>query len=174
MSVEGEKQPKQKLTLAMDKDIIEKAKNAGINISAITEKLLESVTLDVKGATREDVIKGYGRFFDVIMDVLKKYKAEMHVGFDLAEEEGGELVGLEIVLNQYGLFIDNIGSKGKHPVKIEEVEWGLLDPFEILENLLRSLISAAEKNREQLKELEIALRFVKALSSDGDRVVVAK
>ncbi len=169
MSFEGEKQPKQKLTLAIDKDIIEKAKNAGINISAITQKVLESITFDVKGATREDIIVGYKRFFAVIMDVLKKYDAEMHVGFEQGEEDG-ETVGTEILLNHFGLWADNFGAKGRHAVKIEdEVGYGLFEPFKILENLLRSLILAAEENREQLKELEMALRFVKALSNDGDR-----
>jgi hypothetical protein len=38
-----------------------------------------------------------------------------------------------------------------------------------LENLLRSLIAASEENREMLKELEIAMRFVKALPKDGNQ-----
>jgi post-segregation antitoxin (ccd killing protein) len=47
-----DKTEKQKLTLGIESGIIDKAKAAGINISAITEHLLRSITYDPKGDTR--------------------------------------------------------------------------------------------------------------------------
>jgi hypothetical protein len=170
MSLGTEKQPKQKLTLAIDKKIIEKAKNAGINISSITEKVLESVTFNVRGATREDIVEGYERFFEVIRNVLRKYNARMFVGIEQLWKEDGEPCGVDIELNSNGLWADGLEGDTRHSVKIEdEVGYGLYGPFKILENLLRSLIAASEENREMLKELEIAMRFVKALPKDGNQ-----
>jgi hypothetical protein len=155
-----EKEPKQKLTLAIDREIIERARKAGINISAITEKVLDSITMDVKGATIEDVTAGYEKFFDVIKQVLKKYSTFVVVGV-YQHEEDGEYVGLEIRLTPTGLWSDEFR------LDLEDVVgFGLQPPFQILQNLLKALITAAEKNMEQLKELNIALRFVKALAND--------
>jgi Post-segregation antitoxin CcdA len=52
-----DKTEKQKLTLGIDRGIIDRAKAAGINISAITEHLLRSITYDPKGDTTETVVK---------------------------------------------------------------------------------------------------------------------
>lgn len=44
---------------------------------------------------------------------------------------------------------------------------GRLDsPRIILENLIPALIQAAQKNKEKMKEFEISLRFLKALSAE--------
>src|ERR671938_642250 len=39
-------------------------------------------------------------------------------------------------------------------------------PVTILENLIIALIDAAQKNRDKIKELEFALRFIRVLSDD--------
>jgi len=165
------KPTKQKLTLSIDKDIIERAKDAGINISAITEKVLDSLTMDVKGATRADVLKGYEDLFAVIQEALKKYNASVNVGVTQGDEpdEEGYMTGDDIILTTYGLSAKDFKGKWR-TVQIEEVEkYGQFwSPFEILQNLLKALVTAAESNREELKELNIALRFVKALSTSTD------
>jgi hypothetical protein len=40
----------------------------------------------------------------------------------------------------------------------------LYRPKIILENLISALLGTAEKNKENIKELELGIRFVKALS----------
>jgi len=42
--------PKEKLTLSVDKETVEKAKKLGINISEITEKVLRGFTFSAKEA----------------------------------------------------------------------------------------------------------------------------
>lgn len=166
MPVDSEKQPKQKLTLAIDRDIIEKAKNAGINISAITEKVLESMTFDVEGATRQDVVESYEALFEVIKKILKKYNAEVEVGVEQQLDGGAS-----IMLKPSGLWAKNYEGSGLHEIDLKELVNSEYDfyhePFKILYKLLKALIDAAEKNKEELKELEVALRFVKALSNNG-------
>ena len=159
---------KQKLTLSIDKDIIERAKDAGINISSITEKVLSSLTLDIKGATRADVVRGYKELFVVIQEALKKYDASVEVGVVQGDEpdEDGYTTGDDIILTTYGLIAEDF-KRRRRSVEIEEIEkYGQFwTPFQILQKLLKALISASETHREQLKELHIAMRFVKALSA---------
>ena len=159
---------KQKLTLSIDKDIIERAKDAGINISSITEKVLSSLTLNVKGASREDVVRGYKELFVVIQEALKKYDASVEVGVVQGNEpdEEGYTTGDDIILTTYGLIAEDF-KRRRRSIEIEEIEkYGQFwTPFQILQKLLKSLITAAESHREQLKELNIAMRFVKALSA---------
>jgi hypothetical protein len=159
--IKEEKEPKQKLTLAIDREIIERARKAGINISAITEKVLDSITMDAKGATTEDVTAGYEKLFDVIKQVLKKYNTSIIVGVDQVMEEDGTLGGLNVRLSPAGL------TTSEGPIELDDfVRYAAQSPFEILQNLLKALIIAAEDNKEQLKELSIALRFVKAFAND--------
>jgi hypothetical protein len=82
-------------------------------------------------------------------------------------DDDGFMVGDDVVLTPDGLYAISFRHRWR-TVQLEEVEkygqW--LSPFEILEKFLKSLISAAEVNRKELKELNIALRFVKALSTE--------
>jgi len=60
------------VTLGIDKDVIEKAKAAGINISSIAENLLKTMTYELKnddednnnnGNTRHDIARAYEALF---------------------------------------------------------------------------------------------------------------
>jgi hypothetical protein len=78
-----DKTEKQKLTLGIERGIIDKAKAAGINISAITEHLLRSITYDPKGDTTEDVANAYQALFNATWPLLDKYDATLGVGADV-------------------------------------------------------------------------------------------
>src|SRR5881296_3676168 len=116
-SLNFKKEPKQKLTLALNGEVIEKAKAAGINISAVTEQILKTMTFEPKGNTKKDLIKSYTMLFESIKPVLDRYDAEMVVGKqaggseDRFDEDGNKLpgsttyVGFEIRLNSNYLFV---------------------------------------------------------------------
>ena len=70
-----DKTEKQKLTLGIERGIIDRAKAAGINISAITEHLLRSITYDPKGDTTEHVANAYQALFNATWPHLDKYDA---------------------------------------------------------------------------------------------------
>src|SRR5215207_5361644 len=70
---------KSKLTLSLNKDVIQRAKAAGINISEITEKLLTAVTLTPSGNSYYDVVEAYMAFYESIKSVLGKYGAQVTV-----------------------------------------------------------------------------------------------
>jgi hypothetical protein len=159
---------KSKLTLSLNKDVIQRAKAAGINISEITEKLLTAVTLTPHGSSYDDVAEAYGEFLKSIKGILEKYNAEVIV------EKKGEPPQYIIFLNDMGLWHSFYNEKE------DDVEYDLIedpkraisflgDPVKLLENIINSLIVAAERNKEQITRLEFALKLVKALSEEkGD------
>lgn len=171
----NEKPVKQKLTLGVSSEVIEKAKAAGINISEITEQLLTAMTFDAEGNTQQDVISAYQTFFDAIKNLLTKYGNSIEVGeftlMDMDAPPGQE--------DQYWVFL--LGKDGmrksrtdiEFPVSevadINEALYHLYDPKRILENLIKALTIAAEGNKQKLAELDFARRLVKTLADDGAR-----
>src|SRR5918911_1170349 len=79
-SIPESKEERQKLTLGLNKSVIERAKAAGINISAITEHLLRAITYDPNGNTKDDVIRAYEALFNAIRPLLIQYDTRIDVG----------------------------------------------------------------------------------------------
>ena len=50
---------KQKLTISVDREVLLRAKHAGINISEATEMLLEAITLSTEDKAYKDIIKAF-------------------------------------------------------------------------------------------------------------------
>jgi hypothetical protein len=182
-SLNFKKVPKQKLTLALNGEVIEKAKAAGINISSVTEQILKTMTFEPKGNTKKDLIKSYTMLFESIKPVLDRYDAEMVVGKqpggseDRFDEDGNKLpgstiyVGFEIRLNSNYLFVIVEAEDEIVRTSIAAEIHHLYSPIKILENLILALIEAAQKNKEKFRELEFALRFIKALSNEEENKI---
>jgi hypothetical protein len=164
-----DKTEKQKLTLGIDRGIIDRAKAAGINISAITEHLLRSITYDPKGDTTETVVKAYQALFDAMWPLLDKYDTTVEVGRDI-DHNAVLKISLEPDLSK-SVFLIHIPLAGEgrrpslYPVHEELVSY-LYEPNVILQNLILAVSEGAQKNREKVRELDFALRLVKALSDD--------
>jgi post-segregation antitoxin (ccd killing protein) len=156
---------KQKLTLGIDRNVIEKAKAAGLNISAITEQLLKAITYKRNdGVTTHDVAIAYQALFDKAQSLLSEYT---NYEFYLDVGEGGfgkvqldSIMGLVICDDNENIIKDN--------VSVDSVVDVLYDPMEILENLIGTLTIIAEYNKQQISKLKFALRLVKALSDDEE------
>jgi post-segregation antitoxin (ccd killing protein) len=155
---------KQKLTLGIDKHVIQKAKAAGINISAITEQVLKAITYQPNnGNTREDVARAYKALFEKAQLLMSKYSAltfQIDVGQGLSNK-----IQLD---SDSGLLIWDAhqGKIIKDNASVDSVLELLYEPMEILQNLIAGLTIGAEENKEKISELKFALRLVKALSDE--------
>jgi|GEM_PF-6358280 len=157
---------KQKLTLSVEKELVEKAKKLGVNISEITEKVLkhisETKTKDV--VTREEVNEAYKKLFDAMLPAMKKFDTDIYVGevIQASFDEKGNFIDfppLNVSLLKNGeLWIVDADT----PAKFEDVFF--YSPKKILSTYIDSLIKASEENKEKLKELEIFRRVVEALT----------
>jgi hypothetical protein len=156
------KDQKQKLTLGLSRDVIERSKAAGINISSITEQLLKAITYEPSdGNTYDDVARAYTALFSAMSDILHKYRTFVEVSRFYSPDTNSEHI---IILDQYDR-LQEIGHEySRLDVTVEEGVHYFHDPSRILENLLLVLIREAEHNKKRITELRFALRFVKLLS----------
>ena len=156
---------KQKLTLSVDSEIVEKARKLDINISEITEKVLDSFTFSPKKADADEVISKYRQLFETMAPLLKKFGTVCNVGrMDIQNNEHPtEFISTDLDLT----------ADGK--IWMSEFEnWMIFDnnidiyifhkPKKILSNLLSSLASAQETKKENIADLEMASRIVQAIS----------
>lgn len=176
---------KQKLTLGINKNVVERAKEAGINISEITEQLLTTMTFRPKGNTHADVVIAFQSFLDALSNILDKYGTSIAVGevtYSRGPDEEPDDPTNEseekwtYYLSGYGLSMEGIKvwedghqksllSKGK--VDINSLIPHIYDPKKILENLIMALTRAAESNKERLAQLDFARRLVQTLNEEN-------
>ncbi len=171
---------KSKLTLSLNKDVIQRAKAAGINISEITEKMLTAVTLTPVGNSYDDVIEAYMAFFESIKSILRKYNAEVTVQeygrASLSGKASDYIKFPRLVLNETGFWRENFDDSEEEekydlPVRVGVRDvWQIINlltnPIDLLDKVIKAVIEAAERNKEQLAKLQFALKLVKALSEE--------
>jgi hypothetical protein len=162
-------EPKQKLTLGVNRTVIERAKAAGINISAITEELLTAITYKPnEGNSFYDLVAAYEALFDQIGRIILDYQGSalevgvIHNKFTNPERS-------PILFHPYGGF-QCIMESGDREMKLEVAISSLYTPSKILSNLISDLIEAAESNKKRIMELEMALKFVKILADNKDGI----
>ncbi|HEY7082586.1 MAG TPA: hypothetical protein VH500_23085, partial [Nitrososphaeraceae archaeon] len=95
----------------------------------------------------------------------------VEVGKALRRKEDGSIDERPIAYSTYaGLYSEPEGDEEDiRRYKVTNELGSLYKPTKILNNLILTLIESAEQNKEKMKELEMALRLVKALS-DGDKI----
>jgi hypothetical protein len=163
--------PKEKLTLSVDKEVVEKAKSLGINISEITEMVLKGYTSAEKPAG--NIHDAYKELFDSIQPMLKEFDCVVKVAESWIEAEvaPGEMeqVGLEdeSYLTGNGSFL--IESKfPEESYYIQDIKKipaeQFLAPREILANLINELAKSQEKRKEKMDEILMAKRIIDAMS----------
>ncbi len=155
---------KQKLTLSVEKELVEKAKKLGVNISEITETVLRHIseTETKEVVTKKEVTVAYKKMFDAMLPAIKKFGASVKVGKIVGYDEKGNMnFDSEVYLSSNGKFW--ISDPVEATIKFEEVSY-FSSPKKILSDYIDSLIEASERNKEELKELEIFRRVIEALT----------
>jgi hypothetical protein len=160
---------KEKLTLSVDKEVVEKAKSLGINISEITERVLKGYTSAEK--PEDDLHEAYQKLFDSILPLLKEFDCSVKVaeGVDILTsttadgKKREDEVPVEIFLTGYGRYYE--ATTDWDFKDIGYIKSGLfLSPEEILSNLVNALAKSKEKRKEQMNEIMMAKRIIDAMS----------
>ncbi len=165
--------PKQKLTLdIINKNVIQRAKAAGINVSAVTEYLLNIIThKSNNGNTRDDLVRVYEVLFSNAWSLLAKYDQMGGYDIDVGEcgydaEKGLKKVICFDTLMGLSICYEDHGNPIEADIPVDRVLDVLYEPIKIIENIIISLTYAAETNKEKLDELKSALQLVKTLSDE--------
>jgi len=147
-------------------------KQPGINVSAVTEYLLNAIThKSNNGNTRDDLVRVYEVLFSNARSLLAKY--DQMGGYDIDVGEYGydsekrlkkvicfdTLMGLSICYEDHGNPIEA-------DIPVDRVLDVLYEPIKIIENIIISLTYAAETNKEKLADLKSASQLVKTFSNE--------
>ena len=167
--------PKQKLTLdIINKNVIQRAKAAGINISAVTEYLLNAITHQSNnGNTRDDLVRVYEVLFCNAWSLLAKY--DQMGGYDIdvgeygydAEKRLKKVICFDTLMG-LSICYENHGNPIEADIPVDRVLDVLYEPTKIIENIIISLTCAAETNKRKLNELESVLQYVKTISDEEE------
>jgi hypothetical protein len=176
--------PKERLTVTVDPDVLEKAKALNVNLSQITQASLRALTTPKLGP---DAHQGYESFFNDMKPLLAMYDAKVEVAYYVDNSQMSEdgTAGIQIAHRVYlwpdGVlrdraevtFNDDMGSpmpegsvwdtelKNVTDIRVSDLH----SPREILSNLLDVLAEKVPERKEMLKELDIARRQLHAISS---------
>jgi hypothetical protein len=157
--------PKEKLTLSVDKEVIEKAKNLEINISEITEQVLKGYTSAKPEGSLHDA---YKQLFDSILPLLKEFECRVKIAESFVEvEENQSYLQDETFLMANGrFFIKTYMQPDDYYIaditKIPHEEF--LSPDKILSNLVNELAKSQEERKEKMEEIMMAKRIIEAMS----------
>jgi hypothetical protein len=161
--------PKEKLTLSVDKGVVEKAKELGINISEITENVLKGYTSPKPDGS---VYDAYRELFESIIPLLREFDCEVKVAESYIEFEDDKgntdsMLQDQTYLTQYNKFhtkdfINNEDYYGHDIKRIPSHEF--LPANEIIENMVDELIKSQGKRKEKLDQIMMAKRIIQAMS----------
>jgi hypothetical protein len=157
---------KQKLTLSVDKEVVEKAKKLGINISEITEKVLTGYTSAEK--PEGSIHDAYKQLFDSILPLLKEFDCKVKIAESWMDiNEFQQEIEDETYLTQYNTFLIR-GCMGQEDYYISDIKrlppGDFLPPEKILSNLVNELAKNQEKRKERMDEISMAKRIIDAMS----------
>jgi len=166
---------KRKLTLSVNGGAIEKARELGINISELTERILKAIT-EISDVDAFKVQKGYLELFEALMPFVRKLDlcikiGERHKGgyFDDTGDyypwtesyyltKNGICVKSPEIEIEYNLIVDGNSFFNR----LETLE-DLYPPLKILENFIKEISKKTKRLKERLKSIEIAIQIVKNL-----------
>jgi hypothetical protein len=158
--------PKEKLTLSVDKEVVEKAKRLGINISDITEKVLTGYTSAEK--PEGSIHDAYKQLFHSILPLLKEFDCRVKIAeswLDIGEEQ--QIPEDETYLTQYGTFFIKAFTQPEdyYITDIKNIPTGeFFTPERILSNVVNEMARSQEKRKEKMDEILMAKRIIDAMS----------
>ena len=154
--------------------MIERAKDHGINISAITEEFLKAVTYEYFSPARHDVHQAYMDLFKAIKPVVDMHNLEVEVGKTASTDDSGHET-FEPFFLSYKVKPPSLWTTMQ---RNEDTMWtissvgpeldNLYSPREVLENLIEAVIKLRQNDKLKVQQLKIGLNLAKAILSEVD------
>ena len=145
---------------------MERAREIGLNLSDITEKVLRGFAFSPKEGDKKEVYEKYRELLETMKPVVMDYGVSVEIANWIEEIKGGEYEE-SIRLTPTGqLYSDMAGEaipiKDVHTVPL----YLLFEPKRILANFIKSLSEEKQKRRERIGELEMAKRVILAVTEN--------
>lgn len=158
---------KQKLTLSVDSDTVERAKALGINISELTGKVLRSFALKPEDTEEDALQKQRELLFDGMVPMLKKLGAEVHVGVVDDPSGNPDEDYLDVVLTRSGkpmvLAPDETGDLyHEDPSAFGRIFFD--PPNAIVDHFMEAIAAAKAKRKEDVASYILARKIVEVVT----------
>ena len=156
-----EERTKKKLTLSVDEEVIEKAKQLDLNISEITEGVLRGYAFKPDELEKASLIEAYKSLFDSMKELLRDYMTSVVVG-EYEANPSSLAITVEIQFDGKGRFWE---TEVEAYTTFEEVDlYDLYSPNRILTNFVKALADASEKRKERIVELNVAKGIIDVIT----------
>ena len=159
---------KKKLTLSVESDIIQKAKDLGLNLSEIMENALRISSMDneEKSVTKEKLIQAYKKVFLEMVPILKKWDLHIPIGgyYDYTKEMGNIQFIYYLSANELYLWSDFVDQEPLNTWKLTDNDLPIehfYEPEKIIKSLIDKLHKVAEENKIKMKKLEVITNILK-------------
>ena len=160
---------KTNITLRIDKNVVDKARKLGLNLSSITESMLktENFIEDGELVTPEKIREVYRKIFIKICDIIGKWGVSLKIGSGIEEVEFKDHQGnISFGSLEHDFYLHSSGKISLHLENDDEehMSWGLkedwpvdslFEPEKLIEKLINTLDARAEKNKEKLSKLTL-------------------
>lgn len=152
---------KKKLTLSIDSEVLEKAKELGLNLSRITEQTLELTNLnnEKEVVTKKELSSAYREIFKLISDILKDWDTTIEIGeyWDFFDKEKTDLQKFTYNLGSDEIYSWNDIVEDCNHWNFEEdfPVNNFYEPEQIVKNLIESLHKKGKQNKEKLNKLRV-------------------
>jgi len=168
---------KKNLNLSVEEDLIKKAREQGINISKITEKILRVFTASSENVDKEKMYKVYEELFSIMLPLLQKFKVTTVIARDvnyeppsqIGEDEFGDPIYDNAIPSDWfdihlrpdrKLYHEREGEMQINDIAIGE----FLNRQDILDNFLDSIQKGVTYRKDQFKEIEMAKTIIDAIT----------
>lgn len=159
---------KTNLTIRIDKEVLKKAKELELNLSATTEGFLKvaSLSKEKKIIKTTDLRNEYRKIFLDLIILLRLWGITyLKIGADI-DQEG---LNHEYYLNPERGEIEHCIDEMDHTIKIWKLndEWPIvqiLSTEEIIKNLVNKIYNTAKENKKRLEDIEILKKILKELN----------
>jgi len=159
---------KTNLTLRISKEVVEKARELGLNLSSITESMLKTENLmqDEGVVTPVKMRETYRKIFLILLEILREWEVYLRIGEEIEhvtfkDEKGRRSIypkTFYYYLAPHGT-IELCEDDGEPINEWKFVEdWpvnNLFNPDKLIESLVNQLYSQAERNKEKLRKLSL-------------------
>ncbi len=177
---------KKNLTLSINKEVLEKARELGLNLSALTESILKTASLtEEKLVKTDDLRKIYRKIFQEIASIMQEWSQTyfLRIGGKVVEEEFKDQKGKLFLNDIYHVYYLDPNGKIEHYIE-EPFEqtikiWNLKDedwPIQyfyksekIISRLIEMLYKRAKQNKEQMEDLKILENVLKKLRAKEEK-----
>ncbi len=162
---------KKKLTLSINSEVIEKAKELGLNLSEITETALKISSLsheDNKIVSPDKLRKAYVDVLKKISEILKKWDIHLKIGgyldsfetTDSKDKNDRYYVSFDYFLSPDNVYLwaDYSDEEPLQTWRFDDENLPITrfdDPDVIITNLINKIYERAKENKEILEKLQI-------------------